>query len=422
MTMPVHRDEARRFMFGIGTLALLVVVAIVGGIVQTGGALPAKKYTYVTATFSDVGILKTGKEVRTSGVRVGTVSEIEYVDGAAEVTLRLDGEQDIYDDATAFVGNVSALGKKYVDLDPGTADAGELGADGIPLEQTTPSTSVEDILGAFDPATRRQLQVALRELSTGLAGHGQDLNVVLARSPELLADLEVVTGALTSPSADLPGTLTSATRLVSRFRGREDQIAALMHNADLTVSALSVDDGDPLRRTVEALPPTLRDARGALDALHPPLADARVAVRDLRPGGEALGRSSGSLRAFLRNSVDPLERVPGIAEQAEPVVIDLTSTLADARPLIPRVSDGVQSLAELLFPAAPYAGDMGRFFSQHDLLSGTLGSDDQHYFAAMLTGAGLFSVNGLPDPLYGQESYPVPGTAWNHSTITDVRN
>jgi len=422
MTMPVHRDEARRFMFGIGTLALLVLVAIVGGIVQTGGALPGKKYTYVTATFSDVGILKSGKEVRTSGVRVGTVSEIEYDDGNAVVTLRLDGDRDVYADATAFVGNVSALGKKYVDLDPGTADAGELSEDGIPLAQTTPSSSVEDILGAFDPATRRQLKTALQELSTGLAGHGQDLNVVLARSPELLADVEAVTGALTGPEADLPGTLDSAAELVSRFRGREDQISALMHNSALTMDALSVDAGAPLRQTVEALPPLLDHARGALDALHPPLADARVAVHDLRPGGEALGRSSGALRDFLRNSVDPLQRVPGVAEQAEPVVVDLTATLADARPLVPRVRDGVRSLAELLFPAAPYAGDIGRFFSQHDLLSGTLGSDDKHYFAAMLTGVGLFSVNGLPDPLYGQESYPVPGTAWNHSTYTDVRN
>ena len=35
---------------------------------------------------------------------------------------------------------------------------------------------------------------------------------------------------------------------------------------------------------------------------------------------------------------------------------------------------------------APYAPDAGHFVAQNDLLSGTLGSPDKHYFAAMLTG------------------------------------
>jgi len=422
MAAPVHRDDARRFLFGIGTIAVLLVVGVIGGIVQTGGALPGKRYTYVQASFEDIGILKTGKEVRTGGVRVGTVSEIEYVDGHALVTLRLDGDRDVYADATAFVGNVSALGKKYVDLDPGTPNAGDIGADGIPIEQTTPATSVEDVLADLDRPTLARLKSALNQLSGGLIGHGDDLHVVLARAPELLDDIKVVTRALGGPSADLPGTLASADQLLSRFRGREEQISGLLGNAEQTMEALAVDQGVPLSDALGELPTTLRNAHSALDALHGPLADARVAVHTLRPGGQALGRSSSSLRALLRDAVGPLEKVPGVAEQAEPAVVDLTDTLADARPLIGPVRGAVASLSELLFDVAPYANDVGRFFSQHDLLSGTLGSDDQHYFAAMLTGPGLFSVNGLPDPLYGQEAYPVPGTAWNHSTITDVRH
>jgi len=422
MSAAVHRDDARRFVFGLGTIAVLIVVAIVGGIVQTGGALPGKRYTYVTAAFKDVGILKTGKEVRTGGVRVGTVSDIEYQDGHAVVMLRLDGDRDVYADATAFVGNVSALGKKYVDLDPGSPSAGALGADGIPLDHTTPSSSVEDVLAGLDRPTLRRVKSVLAELSDGLIGHGDDLHVVLARAPELLSDVKVVTRSLSGPGADLPGTLESADQLLGRFRGREQQIADLLDEGQQTMDALAVDDGAPLQTAVGELPVTLQHARSALDALYDPLADARVAVRTLRPGGKALGKSAPSLRAFLRNAVDPLEKVPGVADQAGPAVDDLTDTLADARPLLQPVDGAVSSLATLLFRVAPYAGDIGHFFSQHDLLSGTLGSDDKHYFAAMLTAPGLFSVGALPDPLYGQEAYPVPGTAWNHSTFTDVRH
>lgn len=422
MAAPIHRDEARRFLFGLGTIAVLIVVAIVGGIVQTGGALPGKRYTYVTATFDDVGILKTGKEVRTGGVRVGTVSGIEYQDGHAVVTLRLDGHRDVYADATAFVGNMSALGKKYVDLDPGTPSAGDLAVDGIPLGQTTPADSVENVLADLDRPTLRRLKLVLAEVSDGLIGHGDDLHVVLARAPELLYDIKVVTRALSGPTADLSGTLTSADELLGRFRGREQQIADLLDNGEQTMAALAVDEGRPLRDTVGELPTTLRNAHSALDALYDPLVNARVAVHTIRPGGAALGRSATALRAFLRDAVQPLAKVPGVADQAEPAVVDLTDALADARPLLQPVRGAVQSLADLLFDVAPYSNDVGRFFSQHDLLSGTLGSEDKHYFAAMLTAPGLFSVDSLPDPLYRQEAYPVPGTAWNHSTVTDVRH
>jgi phospholipid/cholesterol/gamma-HCH transport system substrate-binding protein len=420
MTKPIHRDDARRFMLGAGILALLVVVAVIGGIVQSGGALPGKQYTYVTATFDDVGTLKPGKSVRNGGIRIGTVSSIEYVDGNAVTTLRLDGEHDIYADAEALVGNISGLGKKYVDLDPGTPETGALGDDGIPLEQTCKAASVEDIFDALDAKTRTSLQASLEELSTGLADHGDDLNAVLARSPELLDDLQTLTAAASSPSGDLTGMLDSATELVDRFEGRDRQLSRLLRNSERTLDALAVDEGAPLTETVGELPPTLVEARSALDALHGPLVEGRAALRSLRPGAEALGRSTPALRRFLRKAVEPLGKVPPIAEQAEPAVADLTETVADARPLAQPLASAVRSLDYLLYTLSPYAGDIGTFFSQHDLLSGQL-RPGQHYFATQLTGPGLFGVAGVQDPLYRGEYYPYPGTAWNHDTVTDAR-
>lgn len=414
---PVHRDEARKFVWGLVTLAIAAVVFGIGGIVQTGGPVPAKSYTYVKASFHDVGILKSGKAVKQNGLRIGQVSSIEYKDGLAEVTLRLDGDRTVYNDAVATVSNVSALGKKYVELDPGTPASGELGDGVLPAEQNGDSQSLEDVLSALDPKTRSALRDSLGELG-GVAGHGQDLNDVLKNAPDLLADVRTVTGTLND--ADLPALLGAADTLAGRFAGRADQLEGLLRNADKTLAALATDDGQPLTATVRQLPSTLREAKAALDALESPLTDARLALTDLRPGGVALGRSSEDLRGFLRDAVGPLGKVPGVGELAQPAVDDLTETLADARPLLPTVTSSVGSLAELLGDFAPYAGDAGRFMSQHDLLSGTLGGDDKHYFAAMLTGLGLFSLAGAPDPLATNEWYPVPGTAWNHSTITEV--
>jgi len=417
MLRPVHRDEARRFAYGVGTLGLLAVVAIIGGIAQTGGALPGKSYTYVTADFKDVGVLKPGKQVKQNGLRIGNVSAVEYHDGVARITLRLDGDHDVYRNAEVAMANSNALGKKYVTIDPGTPDAGALGDDVVPVSQTTDSSSLEDVFQVMDPATRKATRAAIAELSTGLAGHGNDLNALAKSSPDLLADLGTVARALSSSDADLDGLLVAADRLAGRFEGRQDELARLVATADESLTALSVDGGKPLRESVEDLPATLRDAKTALDSLNQPLGDARVALTELEPGGRALGKSAADLRAFLRDAVGPLAKVPGVSESAEPALAELVDPLSDARPMVPRLVRALDDADQLLFGLAPYAADAGMFFSHHDLLSGTVGPG-KHYFAAMLTSVGLSTWNGLPDPLAVNEPYPDPGTSLDDSTVT----
>jgi phospholipid/cholesterol/gamma-HCH transport system substrate-binding protein len=416
----VHRNEVRQFLFGIATLAVAAVVFTIGWIVQTGGPVPGKAYTYVRADFNNVGTLKAGKDVKQNGIRVGQVSKVEYNKGIAEVTLRLEGDRRVYRDAVVQIGNVSALGKKYVAFDPGTAAAGIL-ADGVlPASQNVDATSLEDALSALDPATRTALRSTLEQTGGGLAGHGEDLRKALNASPRLLRDLKQISAAIDDPDAQLPELLQAADTLVGRFTGREDELRSLMRSAEQTLTAVGVDQGTPLESTIEEAPNTLKNVKTATDALNEPLADLDVALRQVKPGGVALGASSGDLRGFLRDSVTALDKVPDVSEEAKPALDDLTGVLKDARPLLPSLTSTIKSADKLLVDFAPYAGDAGRFFSQHDLLSGTLGSDDKHYFAAMLTGLGLFSIAGAPDPLYSGEYYPAPGTAWNKSSNTEV--
>jgi phospholipid/cholesterol/gamma-HCH transport system substrate-binding protein len=420
MAQPVHREEARKFVFGVGTLALLAVAGTVGGIVQTGGALPVKSYTYVHADFSDVGVLKTGKEVKQHGLRVGVVSGIDYDDGIAKVTLRLDGDREVYQDAELALSNTSALGRQYVSLDPGTNSAGELGDATLPTSQTSDASSLEDVLSVLDPATRKAAQAAIRELGIGLTGHGADLNALAQTAPDLLADLQKVSGSLTSSHADLAGLLASADRLSGRLAGHDQELAELLVRSDQTLDALTTDEARPLAESVDVLPSTLSEAKSALDALNAPLRDARVALTQLRPGGRSLGTSAADLRGLLREAVSPLKKWPEVNEMAEPAFSDLVQPVRDAQPLVPQVGEALSDAQTLLFGLAPYAADAGMFFSHHDLLSGRLGPG-RHYFAAMLTSVGLWSVNGLPDPLYVSEPYPDPGTSQNKSTVTGGR-
>lgn len=412
MPRPVHRKQARTFLIGIATLAVAVAFAWVGASVQGGGELPGKAYTYVKAAFDDVGMLNPQEEVAQDGVRIGQVDSVEYRNGRAIVTMRLDGKRQVYRDASARAANESVLGRKQIYLDPGTPSAGPLGDRTIPVSQTNDSGSVSEMLSVFDRQTREALRTSLLELGGGLAGHSQDLRDVVRAAPGLLDDFGEVSGALSSEQADLPSLLAAANRLAGRFEGRQRELSSLLEQVDTTFRAINVDGGQPLGDTVKALPTTLRQAREGLKTLNGPLADVRSAMTTIRPGGQALGASTEDLRVFLRESVHPLGKVPGVTEQAVPAVEDLTHTVADARPLVPRLSRTVADANVLLHGLSPYASDIGRFFSQHDLLSGKF-APNKHYFSAMLTMPGLYSAS-VDDPAADTEPYPPPGgAAWD---------
>lgn len=410
MPRPVHRAQARTFVIGVVTLAVLGVVAWIGVTVQGGGELPGRSYTYVKAAFNDVGMLKPREEVVQNGVRIGQVDSIKYHAGHAVVTMRLEGERPVYRDARARVMNKSVVGGKQLYLDPGTPTAGRLGSRTIPVSRTGDSAVLDDVLSVFDKRTRKALRSSLLELGGGLAGHGHDLRDAVRAAPGMLADVGNVSGALASPEADLSSLLAAANRLAGRFARQQQQLTALIEQTDTTFRAINVDGRKPLNDTVQALPATLQQARAGLRSLNTPLANVQSAMTTMRPGGQALGAATDDLRGFLRESVQPLGKVAGVSQQASPAVEDLTYTIADARPLVPRLSRTVADARVLLSGLSPYAADIGRLFSEHDLLSGKF-APDRHYFSAMLAMPGLYNVS-LDDPTADTVPYPEPGTAW----------
>ena len=73
----------------------------------------------VTAHFPDSGGIFAGGEVTYRGVGVGRVDQLELTDEGVDVVLDIDNAYDeIPADALAVVGNRSAVGEQYVELQP----------------------------------------------------------------------------------------------------------------------------------------------------------------------------------------------------------------------------------------------------------------------------------------------------------------
>ncbi|CAM3415214.1 MlaD family protein [Nocardioides dubius] len=405
-----HRDEVRKTFIGVVTILGGLVIAYIGITVQGGGKLPLRDYTTVTAQFEDAGTLKPAQKVTQNGIRVGQIVEIEVGDAGAEVTMRLDGERDIYRDATARIGNESALGKKFIDLDPGTKESGELGDAVIPSEQTDSASGLDDVFAPFEPKARQGLQTALSQVGGGFSGHAGDLNDVLGRGPQLLAKGETVVDTLAAPQTNLDDLLVTADSLAAQFADRSDTLATLMDEASVTLEAVNVDDTAPLRATVAQLPEVLRTAQTGLKAINPPLTRTAAAVRELAPGVDELVAATPDLRGFLTESPPVARTVVEFTEDAERPLEELVPAIRDLRPVVARAQRTLTYADPLLATLMPYWADVAGMVAQHDLLSGHY-SPDKHYFSAQLTMPGIYNVT-LPDPLADVNPYPGPGNAF----------
>ena len=399
----------------IGLVVVLLFTASLVFAFRAQYGLPGATTTMVKAAFDEVGSLRVGDDVRIASARVGSVDGIDYVDDRAVVTMKLEGERPVYRDSTATAASVgarSALGQKFVDLDPGSADAGLLGPnDVVPHRETQGAQEVSDLFNVFDPDTRTATGTTLREVGGGLAGHSNDLRDIFSTAPHLLPDLGTVSQSLsTNDGNDLVGLLQSADALTSRFAGQEQHISSLVQNLSTTFDGIAVDGAKPFQDTLHKAPDTLGEARAALDDLTPTLTDTRVAVTDVRPGAESLGQATPDVRGVLREAVTPLDKVPGVTDKAKPAVDDLTGLMTDARPLTPRLAQTLRDAAPLLADVEPFSPEISQFFT--NVTSALSNGDEAGHWLRIFPIVSSESLSGaLPveDPTVARNADPEPG-------------
>lgn len=419
--MTAMTQMVRTFIVGLGGIAILLAVVLFG--ITASSGMPFTPKTIVRAAFDNVGApLKVGDDVRENSSRIGRVSTLEYRAGKAIVTMELNGDLDVHADARAAIWDQSALAKKFVLLHRGNAEAGPLGDETIPMEHTTGSADLDDVLDVLDKPTRDALGSTLREVGTGAAGHGQDVHDFVRNAPDLVHDVGQVSGALASSDADLAGLLREANELAGSLQGRHRQLAALVEEVGTTSKAIVVDGGAPLQNALSELPSTLDAANASFTSLDKPLRDLHVGLDRLRPGAKALAEATPDLRGVLTEGPTPLNKVPAVARKAEPTVDKLTSTVADARPLAPAVSRGLTDLSPPLTTLATYSREVVEFFRRIESMVSTSVAPGVHGARVGVAAAGPALVTGgvLNDPLQGQNFYPAPGEADRDHTSSPI--
>jgi phospholipid/cholesterol/gamma-HCH transport system substrate-binding protein len=117
----------------VGALILMAVVLLAAFVVLMGGVTFQPTYT-VYVSFQNPGGLAAGAPVRISGVKVGRVTDLEFLGGAADRAPRSDAliravakietryANAIHDDARFYVTVQGVLGELFLAIDPGSRD------------------------------------------------------------------------------------------------------------------------------------------------------------------------------------------------------------------------------------------------------------------------------------------------------------
>jgi len=177
-----------------------------------------QSYT-VVAHFAESGGAFAGSEVTYRGVRVGEVDELVLTDGGVDVVLDVDDDFDeIPADTMAVVGNRSAVGEQYVELQP-QADGGPYLEESseIPVEMTrtpiTTDTLLTNLSKTVDSVDTRDLQTVTREMGDAFAGSGQDLQAIIDGGNEFInaadANFGVTTALIRDSNTVLRGQIAS---------------------------------------------------------------------------------------------------------------------------------------------------------------------------------------------------------------------
>lgn len=400
--------------FAVGVVIIaMFAAAVLFGLNSTHG-MPLASRKEVKVAFDNLDGLNRGDDVRIASTRVGFVSDLRLEDGVAVAVLKIDDPSTkLYENATAArISDRSALGQKFVDLDPGSPSTGPLRTNAtVPASQTVDAQDINQLFNVFDEPTRAASSTALKNLGGGMIGHQDDLRDAITAGPDMLDDVAKVSRTLGADhGSSLVQMLETANKLSAHLTGRDQEIADLTRQLGTTLDALGVDKGVPLEKTLNSAPRTLDQTTVALKSLDKPLADTESAMKKLRPGSSALGDAIPDLRGVLREAVAPLRRMPGVNTKAEPAVEDLTTLVTDARPLAAqfvKTGDGGAPIASVF---GSYANEISDYFTQAgDALSH--GDDAGHWLRIMLL-PGLESVAGIKVPgTVNSNPYPEPGQA-----------
>lgn len=286
----------------------------------------------VQAQLPDVTNIQPNTRVRVNDVTIGTVTKIEQQGWHALVTMRLDPQTNLPDNATAKVGQTSLLGTLHIELAP-PADA--------PPEGKLHNGSLIPLASAGSyPTTEQTLSVASTFLNGGGLGQVQDITAALrtafgGREDDLhrvIGQLDEFTGHLNDQKNDILAATDSLNELASQFADQKPLVDRALRTLPNALAVLA-ERRDELTNAIDRLGRFSALAANSVDltkeALVTELSDLGPVLESLADAGPDLTRSLSFLSTYPFPKENITKFVRGDATNIT-LILDLTLSRLDS--------------------------------------------------------------------------------------------
>ncbi len=380
----------------IAAIAALAVVVIVLAIVLLGGG-GSHKYTFL---FQNAGQLVNDNQVTIGGSPVGSVSGIDLSpNNLAEIHVEVD--QELHEGTTAVIRatSLSGVANHYLSISPGPNSDPELeeGAT-LGLSSTTTPIDIDQLFNSFPAKVREGLQNFIKGNGQIYAGRGPEANESYKYFGTALNRATAFAKELNSDEDLLSKFLVSSSNLTTAVAGRGQQLQSAISNANQAFGAISTQNV-ALERTLEELPPVLRQSnttfvnlRAALDDVEPLINTAKPATRNLAPFLAELRPVLTKFIPFTQNLTLALDR-PGPYNDTTSLLQELPAVQQRASQTFPHAEDAIAAFQPQLSFARSYTPDL---FNALGHLGAAAGAYDGNgnYVRASISGANLFKYDG----------------------------
>ncbi len=133
-----------------GIFVIIGIVCFSWLAISVAGATFSEQPGYsLSARFTSISGLREGAVVEGAGVRIGSVTSIEFDPDSFEaiVHLRINEDVQIQEDAIAAVRTQGIIGEKYINIIPGGFE--ELLTEGMEIYETESAISIEDLVSRY---------------------------------------------------------------------------------------------------------------------------------------------------------------------------------------------------------------------------------------------------------------------------------
>ncbi|HEY2282021.1 MAG TPA: MlaD family protein [Solirubrobacteraceae bacterium] len=251
-----------------------------------GGPVPLKPKGYqFTVAFPRSLALAEQSDVRISGVDVGHVVALKLGDeGRTIATVELSSQYaPIRADMHAILRQKTLLGETYVQLIPASRTGPHL-ADGgrLPESQVEPSVTLDDILSALDPKTRKSFQVWMQSVAVGITGRGEQINSDFAELQPFTEHANKLVSLLASQEGALTGVVKGTGEVFDALSERDHQFQGLIVNGERTFHA-AASESQAFAQTWKLLPSFERNSQVAFKELDSFAAVTSPFLEEFRP-------------------------------------------------------------------------------------------------------------------------------------------